>query len=104
MVMVIVTLFFWRYGSRMSLGALNYNSWCPPGTLPALIFKFKCYVKNRLLYGALFVWCMYVCTYCMYVCMVITYVVQQSIDQPVANPARGQLNKENEYFPVSVRA
>ena len=29
-----------------------------------------------------------------------------SMDQPgkVANPARGQLNKENEYFPVSVRA
>ena len=30
----------------------------------------------------------------------------QSIDQPgkVDNPARGQLNTENEYFPVSVRA
>ena len=28
------------------------------------------------------------------------------IDKPgkVANPARGQLNKENEYFPVRVRA
>ena len=33
----------------------------------------------------------------MYVCMVVTY--QQSMDQPgkVANPARGQLNRENEY-------
>ena len=40
---------------------------------------------------------------CMYVCMVITY--SKSMDQPgkVANPARGQLNRENKYFPVSVR-
>ena len=31
---------------------------------------------------------------------------QQSIDQPgmVANPARGQLNRENDYLPVHVRA
>ena len=30
----------------------------------------------------------------------------KSMDQPgkVANPARGQLNRENEYFPVRVRA
>ena len=30
----------------------------------------------------------------------------RSVDQPgkVANPARGQLNRENEYFPVPVRA
>ena len=30
----------------------------------------------------------------------------KSIDQPgtVANPARGELNRENEYFPVHVRA
>ena len=30
----------------------------------------------------------------------------QSMDQPgkVANPARGQLNRENEYFLVPVRA
>ena len=36
--------------------------------------------------------------------MVITY--SESMDQPgkVANPARGQLNRENEYFPVRVRA
>ena len=36
------------------------------------------------------------------VCMVITY--SKSIDQPgkVANPARGQLNRENEYFSVRV--
>ena len=29
--------------------------------------------------------------------------IQQSMDQPgkVANPARGQLNTENEYFPLS---
>ena len=37
--------------------------------------------------------------------MVITYS-KSSMDQPdkVANPARGQLNKENEYFSVPVRA
>ena len=40
----------------------------------------------------------------MYLCMVITY--SKSKDQPgkVANPASGQLNRENEYFPVPVRA
>ena len=39
------------------------------------------------------------------VCMVITYS-KKSMDQPgkVANPARGQLNGENEYSPVPVRA
>ena len=33
--------------------------------------------------------------------MVITYSKKSSMDQPgkVANPARGQLNRENEYFP-----
>ena len=38
------------------------------------------------------------------ICMVITY--SKSKDQPgkVANPARGQLDRENEYFPVLVRA
>ena len=32
--------------------------------------------------------------------------IWQIIDQPdkVANPSRGQLNRENEYFPVLVRA
>ena len=38
---------------------------------------------------------------CRYVlCMVITY--SKSVDQPgkVANPARGQLNRENKYLPV----
>ena len=36
--------------------------------------------------------------------MVIIY--SKSMDQPgkVANPARGQLNNENEYLPVRVRA
>ena len=40
---------------------------------------------------------------CMYVCMVITY---DSVDQPgkVSNPARGQLNRENGYFPVPISA
>ena len=38
------------------------------------------------------------------VCMIIT--CSKSIDQPgkVANHARGQLNRENEYFPVPFRA
>ena len=37
-------------------------------------------------------------------CMVITY--SKSMDKPgkVANPARGQLNREHEYFSVPVRA
>ena len=41
---------------------------------------------------------------CMHVYMVITY--SKGKDQPgkVANPARGQLNRESEYFPVRVRA
>ena len=40
----------------------------------------------------------------MYVGIVVTY--SKSKDRPgkIANPARGQLNRENEYFPVSVRA
>ena len=40
----------------------------------------------------------------MYVCMVIIY--SKGKDQPgkVANPARGQLNREKEYFPVPVCA
>ena len=39
-----------------------------------------------------------------YVCMVIPY--SKSMDQPgkVANPTRGQLKRENEYYPVRVRA
>ena len=41
---------------------------------------------------------------CMYVCIIITY--SKSKDQPdkVANPGRGQLNRENEYSLVPVRA
>ena len=43
---------------------------------------------------------------CLYVCMVITYSRVPGMDQPgkVANPARGQLNREKEYSPVLVRA
>ena len=39
----------------------------------------------------------------MYVCIVITY--SKNKDQPgkVVNPTRGQLNRNNEYFPVRVR-
>ena len=34
------------------------------------------------------------------------HTYSKSTDQPgkVANPARGKLNRENEYFPVPVRA
>ena len=34
------------------------------------------------------------------------HTYSKSMDQPskVANPARGQLNRENKYFPVRVRA
>ena len=34
------------------------------------------------------------------------HIYSKSMDQPgkVANPVRGQLNRENEYFPVRVRA
>ena len=42
----------------------------------------------------------YVCTY------VWSWHIAEGMDQPgkVANPVRGQLNRENEYFPVPVRA
>ena len=45
---------------------------------------------------------MYVCV-CMYVCM-YGHTYSKSKDQPgkVANPARGQLNRDIEYFPVPV--
>ena len=41
----------------------------------------------------------------MYVC-IYGHHIWQSMDQPgkVSNPARGQLNRENEHFPVSVSA
>ena len=40
-----------------------------------------------------------------YVCM-YGHKDYKSMDQPgmIANPARGQLNRENEYFPVHVHA
>ena len=41
---------------------------------------------------------------CMYVCMAITYGKVKDQPGKVANPARGQLNRENELFPVPVRA
>ena len=42
---------------------------------------------------------------CMYVRM-YGHHIKQSMDRPgkVANPARGQLNRENEYSPIPVRA
>ena len=40
----------------------------------------------------------------MYVCMVITYSKGKDQSGKVANPARGQLNRENAFFPVPLRA
>ena len=39
-----------------------------------------------------------------YIRMVITYIAKYGSTKKVLNPARGQLNGENEYFPVPVRA
>ena len=41
-----------------------------------------------------------------YVVCMHGHTYSKSMDQPgkVANPARGQLNRENEYLPVRVRA
>ena len=48
-------------------------------------------------------------TVILYVCMLYGHHnIQQGMDQPgnkvVANPARGQVNRENEHSPVPVRA
>ena len=42
----------------------------------------------------------------MYVFCMYGHRTKQSVDQPgkVANPVRGQLNRENEHFPVPVHA
>ena len=63
--------------------------------------------------------CMYICIYvsmylCLYVCiylsislyiyMVVSYTRAWIKSGMITNPARGQLNKENECFPVPVRA
>ena len=40
----------------------------------------------------------------MYVCMVITYSKGKDQSGEVANSARGQLNRENDFLPVPVRA
>ena len=40
----------------------------------------------------------------MYVWLAIIYSKGKDQLGKVANPARGQLNRENEYFPVLVRA
>ena len=40
----------------------------------------------------------------MYACIVITYSKDKAQPGKVANPARGQLNGENYFFPVPGRA
>ena len=50
---------------------------------------------------------MYLCIYVsVYLCMFGHHIIKQSRDQPgmVVNPARGWLNRENDYSPVPVRA
>ena len=44
--------------------------------------------------------CMYVC---MYICMAITYNKDKDQSGMIARPTRGQLSKENELSPVTVR-
>ena len=56
------------------------------------------------MYVCMYVLCMYICMYvCVYIYMAITY--NKDKDQPgmIARPTRGQLNKENELSPVTVR-
>ena len=45
-------------------------------------------------------------TACVNVCIMYGHAYSKSMDQPgkVDNPARGQLSRENECFPVRVRA
>ena len=66
------------------------------GVLP-IIFCFLFFSPRKFLVKSL---CTYVCMY------VWSYIYSKSKDQPgkVANPARGQLNRENGYFPVLFRA
>ena len=57
----------------------------------------------------LLVWFSLLTTSVLYCCMVTHtygYTYSKSMDQPgkVANPARGQLKRKNEYFPVRVRS
>ena len=60
-------------------------------------YKYYVYQENTHVRGVLTV------EACVYVCMVITCSIIYQLDK-VANPARGQLDKENEYFRIPVRA
>ena len=73
-------------------------------TLNTHIDAFLLCILNSVVLNTLMYVCLYVCMYELYVYMVITS--SKSKEQPgkVANPALGQLNRENEYFPVPVRA
>ena len=82
------------------------------------------YSNNRLVIALFFVHCspMYWFIFCLLwkklaglrintlgfpiICMVVTYLKQSIMHEPgkVANTGRGQLNRENELFPVPVRA
>ena len=74
--------------------------WCPCmvcNSILLLPWVMVYYIVSVLF--LLFFWCL--CMRLMY-----GYTYNKSMDQPgkVANPARGQLNRENEYSPVCVRA
>ena len=58
--------------------------------------------RSRLVYIFLPLLVFHVCMYGHH----ILYSKKQDMDQPgkVANPARGQMNRENEYSPLPVRA
>ena len=68
----------------------------PHGTYIRLFYAIKVWHSSTLRHPIKGYVCMYVCMY--------GHHMQQSMDQPgkVANPARGQLNRGNEYSPVPV--
>ena len=94
----------------------------PPGRLLLQLQRLSSVAGFRLtpkgrwcMYVVCMYLCMYVCMYvcnmyvCMYVCMCVCmygHTYSKIMGQPskVANPARGLLSRENNYFPVCVRA
>ena len=75
------------------------------------ICRLLAFTPNTMYVVVLYLQPMYVCIsmhghhiYGLYVMTI--HIAEYGMDQPgkVANPARGQLNRENEYSPVPVRA
>ena len=87
----------------------NAHNFCRGSRVNASLFSDERQFRGRIMYYfeavSVFLIIDRVIKFPTYVCMCgHTYI--KSKDQPgmVANPARGQLNRENEYFPVPVRA